>query len=446
MTETLLRMLAWVTIGLALTLLLRRPARNLFGASPAFTLWLLPVLLALAPLLPERLAPAAMVVLPGLTVTPLVAPATASPAFAIGWPQYLMVLWFAGMAVALARLVWHYRALLRGMRALPEAWTSWLAGIAPDIDPRRVRVHAAGPAVVWAMPHSRILLPADFMQRFGDTATRRLILNHELTHVRRGDAWWSLAMEIVSSLLWFHPLMWVARSRFRLDQELACDAASLRALPGHATHYARTLLESAAVQPAPALIPWLAEPQLKERIAMIARMPAGALRRRFGFAAVTALSACGLLLAGGAAAVPIAASGSSTSVAPSVDITYKNRHPPRYPIEAVHKGEQGTVILDVMVDDAGNVTGVQVDQHGTDAAPILQLAAVGVANKWKFNPGHKNGKPVGGMIQVPVNFSLNNNPVSTGIPKPCPAGDLFDTASSRCIPGSPHFVPPAPVH
>jgi TonB family protein len=443
MTETLLRMLAWVTTGLALTLLLRRPARNLFGAGPAYTLWCLPVVLMFAPLLPERLAPAAMVVLPGLTVTPLVATAIASPAFAIGWPQYLTVLWLAGVAVALARLAWHYLALLRGMRAVPEAWTPWLAGIVPGFDPCRVRVHAAGPAVVWALPHSRILLPADFMQRFGDTATCELILNHELTHAHRGDAWWSLAMEIASALLWFHPLVWMARSRFRLDQELACDAASLRALPGHATHYARTLLDSVAVQPALALIPWLTEPQLKERIAMIARMPVGALRRRFGFVAVAALLACGLLLAGGAAAVPVAAPGTSASTPPSVDITYKNRHPPRYPVDAARNGEQGLVVLDVTVNDTGNVTGVQVDQRGTNATATLQLAAVRVANKWKFNPGHRDGKPVGGMIQVPVNFSLNNDPASTGTPKPCPAGDFFDTASSSCVPDSRGPVPQA---
>jgi TonB family protein len=440
MTETLLRMLAWVTIGLALTLLLRRPARNLFGASPAFTLWLLPVLLALAPLLPERLAPAAMVVLPGLTVMPLVAPATASPAFAIGWPQYLMVLWFAGVAVALARLFWHYLTLLRGMRAVPEAWTPWLAGIVPGFDPRRVRVHGAGPAVLWAMPHSRILLPADFMQRLGDTATRRLILNHELTHARRGDAWWSLAMETASALLWFHPLMWVARSRFRLDQELACDAASLRVLPGHTTHYARALLDSVAVQPAPALIPWLTEPQLKERIAMIARMPAGALRRRFGFIAIAALSACGLLLAGGAAAVPIAAPGTSESIPPSVDITYKNRHPPRYPVEAARNGEQGLVVLDVVIDSAGDVALVHIDQRGTNAPAALQVAAMEAAKNWKFNPGRRNGEAVGGTVRIPVNFSLDGFDKYPHTAKPCPATSIYDSTLSKCV-RAPNLAP-----
>lgn len=63
MTETLLRMLCGATLGLALVLLLRRPARRVFGAGPAFTLWLLPIMLMLAPLLPQELAPGAIVVL-----------------------------------------------------------------------------------------------------------------------------------------------------------------------------------------------------------------------------------------------------------------------------------------------------------------------------------------------------------------------------------------------
>jgi beta-lactamase regulating signal transducer with metallopeptidase domain len=59
-TELLIRVVVAVTLGLTLVLLLRRPARRAFGAGPAFTLWLLPIVLELAPLLPQELAPAAM--------------------------------------------------------------------------------------------------------------------------------------------------------------------------------------------------------------------------------------------------------------------------------------------------------------------------------------------------------------------------------------------------
>jgi bla regulator protein blaR1 len=420
MTDMLLRMLAGVTLGLALSLLLRRPARRLFGAGPAFTLWLLPVVLACAPFLPRGLAPAVLV-LHGMTVTPQAAPlAAARHVVVIDWAHMLIAAWLLGVTSMLARLAFHYLRLLQGARIAPSAWTCALREAAPDIDPLRVRVHDAGPAVLWALPRSLILLPADFARRFDNAATRELVLRHEMTHVSRGDAWWSLAMEIASALLWLHPLVWMARSRFRLDQELACDAASLRTLPRRTSNYARALVDSVAVQPVSALIPWLAEPQLKERIVMITRIPPGALRRRLGFVAIAALLAGGLFIAGGQTPVRAAAHATSASTPPSVDISFKNRNPPLYPVEAIKKGEQGMVILDVTVDAHGNVTGVAVAPRGTMAPAVLQSAAVAAAANWKFNPGTKHGHAVGGVVRIPMNFSLDGGgPVAD---HHCPVG------------------------
>lgn len=429
MTDVLLRGLLGATLGLVLVLLLRRPARRLFGAGPAFTLWLLPVVLALAPLLPREWAPAAVVVLPGLTVSPHAATAAASPAIAIDWASALLALWLLGAVFGLSRLALHYSRLRRAMRPVPGEWLRWLPRCTSGLDPRRVRVHPAGPAVLWALPHSLVLLPADFTERFDNAAIRELVLRHELAHARRGDALWSLAMEIASALLWFHPLAWFARSRFRLDQELACDAASLRALPGRTAGYARALLDSVAVRPVPALIPWLAEPQLKARIAMITRIPPGALRRRAGFLAVAALLAGGLFVAGGQSPVAAATEANAKPTPPEVDVTFKNRNPPKYPVEAIQKGEQGKVLLDVTIDAAGHVTKVAVDPDMTTAPSILQTAALQAAANWKFAPGMKDGRPVGGVVKIPVNFSLSGwKPQGT---PSCPSGFRYKQGTGK---------------
>lgn len=432
MTDVLLRLLCAATLGLALVLLLRRPARRVFDAGAAFTLWLFPLVLALAPLLPEQVAPRAMIVVPGLTVTPHLAASIAAQPAAIDWTQWLLATWLIGVAGALLRLAVHYVRLLRGLQRVPETWTRMLAEAAPNLDPRRARMHDAGPAVLWALPRSLILLPADFPKRFNNAATRELVLRHELTHAYRGDAWWSLAMEITSALLWFHPLAWIARPRFRLDQELACDAASLRGLPERNAGYARALIDSVAGQSASVLIPWLAEPQLKERVAMISRIPPGALRRRTGFLAIAVVLGGGLYVAGGQTPV-FATIHPTASAAPSVDTTYKNAHPPRYPAEALQKGEQGMVVLDVTVDATGKVTGVQIDQYGTDASTDLQVAALQAAGDWKFNPGRRSGKAIGGVMQVPVKFSLNKDYSGEHMPKPCPVGSVYETRSSQCM-------------
>jgi TonB family protein len=259
--------------------------------------------------------------------------------------------------------------------------------------------------VLWALPRALILLPTDFPARFDNPATRELVLRHELVHVCRGDALWSLAMEIASALLWFHPLAWVARSRFRLDQELACDATALRALPERNASYARALVASVAAQPAPALIPWLAEPQLKERIAMISRIPPGALRRRAGFAAIALLLAGGLYVAGARAPVQAA---TQTNSSPKLE--YQNS--PKYPVRAIRKGEQGMVMLNLVVDEAGRVTKVSIDLAKTTAPVELQTAAAQAASNWLFKPGVEDGLPVASGVEVPVTFLLKPQSLS----------------------------------
>lgn len=90
---------------------------------------------------------------------------------------------------------------------------------------RRDRLHASAPAVLWA-PRSLLLLPTDFLAHF-DIDERRLIFRHEQIPLRRGDPLWSLLAEIMLTMLWFHPLTWLALPRFRLDQDLACDKSVL---------------------------------------------------------------------------------------------------------------------------------------------------------------------------------------------------------------------------
>ena len=92
-------------------------------------------------------------------------------------------------------------------------------------------------------------------------------------------------------------------------------------------------------------------------------------------------------------------------VAPSVDISYKNRNPPTYPIQAIRQGQQGEVILNITINAAGEVVDVQVEK--SSGYRVLDRAAEDAARHWRFNPGVKNGKPIGGVVRVPVNFSLS---------------------------------------
>lgn len=397
MDALLLRSLLFATAALALVLLVRRPVRRAFGAGPAFTLWLLPLLAMVLPSLPDL--PARWPVLPAIHVLPAaIAASDAAPHAATDMP-WLRGLWLLGAAAMLLRLAVHYLRLRRQSRSLPVAMAGRLQHALHGLDPRRLRLHASGPAVLWA-PRSLVLLPADFLERF-DAAERRHVLRHELTHLRRGDALWSLVAELAFALLWFHPLAWLARPRLRLDQELACDERVLRDAPSDEAGYAHTLLHSVGLSPMPALIPWLAEPQLKERLTMIQRHRPGTLRRRLGYTALAVLMAGSVFVA----------QASTNSEKASQDLTYNSKIMPRYPAAAIKAGEQGTVLLSVLVHADGSVGTITYDpKHSTTTSADLIAAATHAARQWHFNPPSKDGKPIDGYARVPVEFSLTPLP------------------------------------
>jgi len=401
MDALLLRSLLFATAALAMVLLVRRPVRQAFGAGPAFGLWLLPVLAIALPWLPGL--PAHWVVLPAIQVLPAAVATGSVGSNSVPASPWLHGLWLAGTAVMLLRLATQYLRLCRQCRPLPTMLAASLQHELDGLDPRRLRLHPAGPAVLWA-PRNRLLLPADFLDRF-DAAERRLVLRHELTHLRRGDALWSLLAELATALLWFHPLAWAALPRFRLDQELACDERVLRDAPRDEAGYAHTLLHSVGLAPAPALIPWLAEPQLKERLTMIQRHRPGALRRRFGYAALAVLMIGSMFVA--QAATPDQAAGQ--------ELTYNSHLQPRYPAAAIKAGEQGTVLLKVQVLADGSVGTISYEpEHSTTTSADLIAAATDAARQWHFNPETKGGKPVMGYARVPVTFNISPLPDKPG--------------------------------
>lgn len=68
-------------------------------------------------------------------------------------------------------------------------------------------------------------------------------LEHEWTHYRHGDLYWSLLRGVALVLHWYNPLVWVAAILSRRDAELCCDESTLARLgDGERTAYGETLL------------------------------------------------------------------------------------------------------------------------------------------------------------------------------------------------------------
>lgn len=103
-----------------------------------------------------------------------------------------------------------------------------------------------GPCVpvplVWGLWRPVILLPRE--AREWPPERLRATLLHEWTHIQRHDLVVQALAQLVTSVYWFHPLVWLAGRQLRKERERACDDAVLRAGFG-APEYAGHLIELA---------------------------------------------------------------------------------------------------------------------------------------------------------------------------------------------------------
>jgi protein TonB len=75
---------------------------------------------------------------------------------------------------------------------------------------------------------------------------------------------------------------------------------------------------------------------------------------------------------------------------------------PRYPAAALRRGESGEVLLRIDVDAEGRVADVGV-VHGSGSR-ALDRAAISAVRGWRFQPGQRDGRPVPGVVNVPITF------------------------------------------
>jgi protein TonB len=86
------------------------------------------------------------------------------------------------------------------------------------------------------------------------------------------------------------------------------------------------------------------------------------------------------------------------------DVTPIARVEPEYPAAAARTQEEGTVLVRVNVDANGVPTNVDVAHRS--GSRDLDRAAVEAVRKWRFNPAIKDGKKVAAVVEVPVEFKL----------------------------------------
>lgn len=144
------------------------------------------------------------------------------------------IVWISGACIVFAMGVIGYRKSMRRIErdavAADETLLRSIHAAAHEVGlrktPRVIVSPAVGsPAVTGIFRHS-LLLPAGFPEGFADSESR-LILLHELTHLKRHDLAVNGLACVLQALHWFNPILWFAFARMRADREEACDAQVL---------------------------------------------------------------------------------------------------------------------------------------------------------------------------------------------------------------------------
>ena len=152
--------------------------------------------------------------------------------------QIVATIWAIGVGFLIARFafnwLWSQRLRTR-MVANPDR--QWLdifdelktqMGISKTIKMLKSGLVQTPMVVGWISPV--VLVPAAAFA-FLSPEQMRMILVHELTHIRRHDHWVNQFQALVEIILFFHPFVWWLSRQMQIEREYCCDDASLKAVP-----------------------------------------------------------------------------------------------------------------------------------------------------------------------------------------------------------------------
>jgi HEAT repeat protein/beta-lactamase regulating signal transducer with metallopeptidase domain len=188
-------------------------------------------------------------------------PATSSPAPdaafrtwmpGLSWPVALLAIWLAGVCAIVGRLVLGLAAV-QWMSRYTERVTdaSWLplarelaahVGVSPRVT--FLRSPRATMPMAWGLITPSVLMPADADS--WPVSRLRIVLLHELAHVKRRDCLTHALAQLACAVHWFNPLAWIASRKARTERERACDDLVL-ATGTRGSEYADQLLDIARV-------------------------------------------------------------------------------------------------------------------------------------------------------------------------------------------------------
>jgi len=224
-------------------------------------------------------------------------------------PRTVTAIWFLGVAAVLLRHFWANLSLRRqlslGSRRAGKRTEEMVADCAWRMGLNPIAVfeadHIPGPALfgIW---RPLLLFPSGLAEKLSDGELRLVVL-HEMGHLKRRDLPLQCLLILAQAVHWFNPLAWLAVRLARVDRELACDEFVMaRSSDAGEDAYAKTLLRVLSLsRPGRLMLPAVGiietKNKLKQRIIMIQNYKTTNLSRQIlGAISILAVSV-GLLTA-----------------------------------------------------------------------------------------------------------------------------------------------------
>ncbi len=296
-----------------------------------------------------------------------------------------------------------------------------------------------------------IILPESFINITSEK-TLTSVLGHESAHIRRGDYGWNLVFEFLSLPVSFHPAVTIMKRNINQTREMACDELVAESLLSP-LDYARSLVQIAGfITPSShnaITLGVFSADVLEKRIMKMIETSRGAYKQtgkiRFLLSVtllgITAMATTvfSLALPGGQARetekITLPESNSTaqeqekdTKIINGGVINGKaiSLPKPEYPDEAKKANVGGTITVQVIIDEEGNVASanavsgikkvyktdekeIVVEPEEAPEKKLLYEAAEKAAKEAKFAPTLLSGKPVRVKGIIVYNFVAGND-------------------------------------
>jgi beta-lactamase regulating signal transducer with metallopeptidase domain len=201
----------------------------------------------------------------------------------------LVEAWLCGVALFSLRFAGGFLLLEHKRRRLSRAPSQRILALCHELQcrlglNRAIRYLECGwlqaPAVIgWIRPI--VLLPVLAATGLSE-AQLRMVIAHELAHIRRHDSIVNLLQILVETLLFYHPAIWWLNKRIRTERELCCDEIAV-SLTGDWLEYVRALMLMEEWEQAPVLAMAANRGPLSHRIFhLLGKKPFGAGQRILG--------------------------------------------------------------------------------------------------------------------------------------------------------------------